>query len=1165
MENAGINERIASLSPEKRELLLRKLKEKQGVRSDKVNLKLTFNADRENLHRPFPLIEVQQVYWIGQLGIFDLSTHSSNIYVELKISNLNSITYKIFRKRMDKALGRLIKHHDILRLTILPDGMQKILENVPEYKIRFIDLRRLTREDIEKELESTRTRMRQSQTEVNKWPLFEFLGHYIKDGNLIVQIKINSLLMDGKSLVKFLYEYAQLIINPSMPLVKSEFSYRDYVLSWESVRDTEVYMRAKNYWLERISEMQTGPMLPYKYFVEPETNLAFKVEDYLLFDEETWIKFKTQASQVGLSPSSILLAKYLDVIAFWSYTTRFSIGVINTYRPPFHEQISNIMGNFNTVEVVCADVLNGNFIERAKGIQGQVIDSIDNPYFSGLHVLREINRIQGKSSKVAVPVFFNSLINYENPENPLGKKEKSEVYDRKSIRNLSVKEKITLLKDEGMKNLKRFLEFLVPFPQSQISEMNIYPSQMQILPTIYEEENGEIRCKWAGVTEIFPDGMMLKMFNCYKKALIRLAENKSSWEEKWSQWVLAFQETEECCDFPGCEVVKFEAMPDSIIGRVASQYGEKTAIVSSVKSLTYSDLYRISSQIGHKLHLEGIQTGSKVAVIMENGWEQIAAVFGIFCAGAAYISCDWMNEEECYLNDLLRINKIQAVLTQSSFRSKLDLPDNIRSICIDEINLNELSKEPISFVKKPDNTACMIYSGDAEGIKNKVEVNYRDLVSMILGINKELAVKAEDKVLSLHPVTSDTWLYDVFGMLFSGGTVVLADNPGDLDMQECFMLTQREQVTIWNSPVHIIENLISVWEGQSANAELSIRLIILSKGRANYRLSERIRNIKENIKTAHLWGCDEIIFWSMIKWLDINESDKGTALFNRNINGHSVYIMNKGMGRCPEWVPGNIYVSTGSDGQSKNMDSHIEDGMNHIHYNSMESMVKTKYIGRYCEQGNIEILGLEDDFSVNLKGYGVSVLKVAEEIEKCPGVRLAEVKLQEEPMCKEYLIAYVLTNEDTSIDAKEIRDFLIGRLPYYAVPKDIIILHSLKITHAGYVDWGGLSERPDIPCPVPKAKISPRNEIEEKLKTIFEDSLKIKDIGIGEDFFDLHGNSLNVYQTIISIEKKFGLRLKPAEFFDEPTIEHLAVLIKEKLSGPNSEKRRKSDQNLSLN
>ncbi|MDP4179537.1 MAG: condensation domain-containing protein, partial [Bacillota bacterium] len=71
----------------------------------------------------------------------------------------------------------------------------------------------------------------------------------------------------------------------------------------------------------------------------------------------------------------------------------------------------------------------------------------------------------------------------------------------------------------------------------------------------------------------------------------------------------------------------------------------------------------------------------------------------------------------------------------------------------------------------------------------------------------------------------------------------------------------------------------------------------------------------------------------------------------------------------------------------------------------------------------------------------------------------------------------------------------------------------------------------------------PQNAVEKRLLNIWTEVLNVKKIGMGDDFFQLGGDSLRATQLISRIRETFGVELEQAEFFGDPKISKLAKYI----------------------
>ena len=95
-----------------------------------------------------------------------------------------------------------------------------------------------------------------------------------------------------------------------------------------------------------------------------------------------------------------------------------------------------------------------------------------------------------------------------------------------------------------------------------------------------------------------------------------------------------------------------------------------------------------------------------------------------------------------------------------------------------------------------------------------------------------------------------------------------------------------------------------------------------------------------------------------------------------------------------------------------------------------------------------------------------------------------------------------------------------------------------------------------LPELVAKQQIHPRpslqteyvqssNELEQGLAQVWSDFLGIDPIGIDDNLFELGGDSLLAIQLLAKVRGIYGAELHPAEFFKQPTVRALALLVEE--------------------
>ncbi|HUQ81694.1 MAG TPA: condensation domain-containing protein [Gemmatimonadaceae bacterium] len=144
----------------------------------------------------------------------------------------------------------------------------------------------------------------------------------------------------------------------------------------------------------------------------------------------------------------------------------------------------------------------------------------------------------------------------------------------------------------------------------------------------------------------------------------------------------------------------------------------------------------------------------------------------------------------------------------------------------------------------------------------------------------------------------------------------------------------------------------------------------------------------------------------------------------------------------------------------------------------------------------------------------------------------------------ERLVGFVVPAGESPSDA-ELRAFLESRLPDYMVPARFFAVDRLPRTAAGKLDRRALATERGVElsaAPVASEPRGPRNDIEAKLAAIWRDVLKIDDVGIDDDFFELGGDSLLSIR-VIGRAGREGIRISPERFFERPTIAHMAASV----------------------
>lgn len=1055
--------------------------------------------------RPFPLTDIQQAYWVGRNADFELGNVSSHNYTEIDFVDLDL-------DRLTAAWRRLIDRHAMLRAVVRPDGQQQILHDVPPYEIAVLDLRGLPAATVEPRLVAVRDAMSHQVRPLDQWPLFEIRATLLDERRTRVHYSIDLMIADAASLLILGRELNRLYEDPVADLDPIEMSFRDYVVSTSAFQDTPSGRRARVYWLKRLDSLPPPPELPLAVAPGALGKPRFERRGARL-EGSTWQQLKERASRYGLSAPSVLLAAYAEVLGAWSKNPRFSINVTLFNRLPVHPQVNAVVGDFTSVDLLAADVRAADdFMTRARRLQARLWEDLDHRLFSGVQVLRELARTSGSGRQTIMPVVFTSTIGLTGPG-----------------------------------------QDAVPFAMGGEVGYAITQTPQVWLDNQVSERDGDLVVNWDAVEDLFPAGLVSAMLESYTSLLWRLAEADASWQDN----LLTFLPADQSAQRQRVNDTAAPAPAGLLQDRVLEQAARRPhdlAVIAPTQRLTYGDLARLSTHLGHRLRDLGARPNHLVAVVMEKGWEQVVAVLGILQAGGAYLPID-PNLPAERLNFLLEYGQVELVLTQSWIDEKIAWPEGVRRLDVDRLDPQDLYTTPLEPIQTADDLAYVIFTSGSTGLPKGVMIDHRGALNTCVDVNERFAVGPDDRVLALSSLSFDLSVWDVFGLLAAGGAIVFPEAKLAREPEHWAELVRRERVTIWNTVPALMQMLTDHVANQPELWPGSLRLVMMSGDWIPLHLPDEIKRQAPSARVVSLGGATEASIWSILYPIERIELEWKSVPYGRPMLNQTFHVLNDALEPCPVWVPGQLYI--GGIGLAKGYwrDARKTNASFFVHPRTGERLYRTGDLGRYLPDGNIEFLGRED-FQVKVQGFRIELGEIEVALIQHPAVKDAVVvaRAGERIAGDRVLVGYVVPKDGSAVNGSDLRDFLKAKLPPYMVPAVIVALDRLPLTSNGKVDRKALpapdlaaSERDD-------AYQAPRTDLERELAAMWADVLGIDEgataISVHDNFFDLGGHSLLAVRLFTAIEKKLGKKLPLATLFQSPTIAELAKVLSPEIVAP---------------
>lgn len=1038
--------------------------------------------DEINRYMPFPLTDIQHAYWIGRTGALELGNIACQSYSESDVSGLDP-------QRYQAAWNRLIQRHDMLRARILPDGTQVILKKTPELVIPVENFSGLPEAERQEALQAVRSEMTRTTLAPENWPLLAVRLSRLDEHNWRVHLVLDLLVADVFSAMLMMRELQMLYDDPLAPLPELHLSFRDYVIAIERARDhSQEYAAAREYWLKRMEQLPPAPELPLACPPESIVRPTFSRRSMTMAAEK-WATIKGRGAALNVTPAAVMLAAYGEVLAAWSASQRFTLNVTLFNRKSLHPQVNSIVGDFTSVTLLEVDARdNGSFAARASQLQRQLWQDMEHRDFSGVQLLREMARKGISRPGSAMPVIFTANFSQGNEQ------------DSAVLSNL--------------------VYSMTQTPQVWLD------NQMY-------EENGMLLLFWDFVEDLFPEGVIDDMFNAYVQILENLASDSDTvWTTPVSNLVPEAQQlVRTTCNITEASMRSIALHAD--MERQAVENGAAPAVITSGLTLTHAALWQRAAAVRNAL--KGLDVGNRepVAIVMTKGWEQVAAAFGILLAGGSYVPIDARFPTE-RRNMLLAECGARAACVAGQ---PVSLPENVHAVNVSVLEpLKEqpsLSRETVS----PDSLAYVIYTSGSTGKPKGVMISHQSALNTLDDVNRRFGVGSKDIVLGLANLNFDLSVYDIFGLLGAGGTLVLPDVEDEKNPEAWAALIRKHGVTIWNSAPALLGMLLA-YLPKDRDAELaSLRRIMLSGDWVPLDTAADVLSRLSGAELYSLGGATEAAIWSVLYPVQHIDPAWQSIPYGRAMTNQSIQVMDGRLRPCPDHVTGQIVI--GGAGLAMGYHNNPEKTAQSFitHPITGERLYLTGDMGRYTPDGVITFLGRKDQ-QVKILGHRIELGEIEAALLRDAQIRRAVVTAPAAVNGQRRLVAYWQGDGDS----ESIRAQAAAVLPDYMLPEIFIKLEQFPLSPSGKIDRKALPQPDSTPFAHKNAR-TPSTADEVLMARLWGDILMAPITDATADFFESGGDSLLMIRLLSAIREATGITLQVRDVFSAPTVQAMASAL----------------------
>ena len=519
---------------------------------------------------------------------------------------------------------------------------------------------------------------------------------------------------------------------------------------------------------------------------------------------------------------------------------------------------------------------------------------------------------------------------------------------------------------------------------------------------------------------------------------------------------------------------------------VISKSPKALAVIDNSTKYSYSDIWTMSGRVAEHLLSKGIKKGSVVGLDFYKSAEYIAAIFGVWRVGAAFVPIA-KGQPDTRLKKTSKVTKIDIIISQ--------IPDKVSEISDNDCLDVTLFDTDLAYV---------FFTSGSTGEPKAVGIEHSGLVPLINAQIPAFELCPSKRVLFYLDISFDASISDILTCLCSGATLVIESNLDDITSLHSVL--NEKQITTFDIPPSLL-SLLDI-----DRIPVHLETLIIGGEPSNPKL---LCKWAEKLRVVNVYGPTESTICSSLQLVDPKNWTR--PLLGKAINGTEFSVRNKDSHELT--AKGELWIS--GRGLARG-------------YLGSPSLTDKKFITengvRWYKTGDM-VFNDGDDFvflgridrQLKVRGRLVS----PEEIEACllssTSINQAAVVLEQS-----YLIAYLVGSPS------DVSELIKDNLPLWMQPSRVYWVNELPRLNNGKINFSALPKVNKL-----KAKLNYRR-FEELLLNLFSETLELSNVGLDDDFFDLGGDSIALMSLIVAIESH-GYSLSAEDIYANPTVRTLAI------------------------
>jgi amino acid adenylation domain-containing protein len=1072
------------------------LRESDHSKEKKELLALLLEEEGFNLDKP-PVITPREGGEVAPLSFAQQRLWFLDLLEPGSIAYNTPAAFRLFGpinvKALKLSLKEILRRHDVLRTTFTTAGDQpvQVISSSLTLTVQVVDLQDLLATERESEVQRLATEEAQRPFDLSQGPLLRATLLKLNEEDHVLLLTMHHIVSDGWSMGIFFRElsilYEAFSAGKPAPLAELAIQYTDFAVWQRQWLQGDVLETQLAYWRQQLDGAAPALELPTDR-PRPAVQTQRGAIEALALSKEVTDALQVMSRREGVTLFMTLLAAFKTLLYRLTGQKDTIVGtpIANRTLP----ELEGLIGFFVNTLVMRTD-LSGQpsfreLLGRVRETTLGAFDHQDLPFeklVEALHPERDMSR---------TPLFQIMFAIQNMPAEEL--QLPGLTLSAFAIESITVRFDIEILlrkKPEGLSGrvvyntdlfddatIARLMGHYETLLESIVADPDQRISDVQILT---DTERQQLLVDWNDTSSGYPD------YCCVHQLFEQQVEHR----------------------------------PDAV------------AVVYEDEQLTYRQLNTRANQLAHYLEKLGVGPEVLVGICLERCLEMIIAMMGILKAGGAYVPLDPEYPQE-RLGFMLADTGSPVLLTHSRLVAELPRHE-AKVICLDsdwDAIARHNGETPVS-ATSVENLAYVIYTSGSTGKPKGVAISHGGLLNLVFWHRNVFEVTASDRATQLAGSAFDASVWEVWPYLTAGARLHVVSAEKLVSPEQLRDWLVSEEITLTFLPTPLAEQVLKLdWPPQTP-----LRTLLTGGDKLHRSPPESIP-----FKVVNNYGPTENTVVTTSGVVLPNSDADIQPPIGCPISNTEVYVLDKRLRPVPVGVPGELCIGGESlaRGYLNRPNLTAENFIPNPYSDTPGArLYKSGDLVRYLQDGSIEFLG-RIDHQVKIRGFRIELGEVESVLGRHPTVEEAVVIAREDVPGDKRLVAYVVASHESTPTFSELRSFLKEKLPDYMIPSAFVYPDALPITPHGKVDRRALPAPEQSRSELEAVYVAPQSEVERIIAEVWQQVLRIEQVGMHDNFFDLGGHSLLLIQIHNKFQELFKKEIPIADIFRYPTIKALA-------------------------